>query len=92
MVEIYWDKSGNMNISSYVVKTSSEKRNILMLSTLRPLLGTTKDDGKKKTALYKLYDFTKGETDVVDQKVGAYSVKPKSKRLTTAAFFYILDT
>ena len=32
--EIYWDESGNMNISSYVVKTSSGKRNILMLSTL----------------------------------------------------------
>ena len=57
--EIYWDESGNMNISSYVVKTSFGKRNILMLSTLRPLLGTTKDDGKKKPELYKLYDFTK---------------------------------
>ena len=90
--EIYWDESGNMNISSYVVKTSSGKRNILMLSTLRPLLGTTKDDGKKKPALYKLYDFTKGGTDIVDQKVGAYSVKPKSKRWTIAAFSYILDS
>ena len=45
--EIYWDESANRNISSYVVKTSSGKRNILMLSTLRPCLGTTKDDGKK---------------------------------------------
>ena len=89
---IYWDESGNMNISSYVVKTSSGKINILMLSTLLPLLGTTKDDGKKKPALYKLYDFTEGGTDVVDQKVGAYSVKLKSKRWTIAAFSYILDT
>ena len=89
---IYWDASGNMNISSYVVKTSSGKRNILMLSTLRPLLFTTKDDGKKKPALYKLYDFTERGTDVVDQKDGAYSVKRKSKRWTIAAFSYILDT
>ena len=68
-----------MNIYSYVVKTSSGKRNILMLSTFRPLLGTTKNDSKRKTALHKLYDFTKEGTDVVDQKVGAYSLKPKSK-------------
>ena len=63
-----------------------------MLSTLQPLLGTTKDDGKKKPTLYKLYDFTKGGTDVVDQKVDAYSVKLKSKGWALAAFSYILYT
>ena len=90
--EMYWDDSGNMNISSYVVKTSSGKKNILMLSTVRPLMGVTKDDGKHKPALYKLYDFTKGGTDIIDQKVGAYTVKPKSRRWSVAAFSFILDT
>ena len=32
------------------------------------MLRVTKDDGKEKPALYKLYDFTKGGTDIVDQK------------------------
>ena len=49
-----------MALCSYNVKTKSKgKKNVLMLTTIRPLLGITKDD-KKKPALYKLYDFTKG--------------------------------
>lgn len=36
---------------------------ILMLSTVQPLLGVTKDDKKCKPAIYKLYDFNKGGTD-----------------------------
>ena len=43
-----------------------------------------KDDGKKKSAIIKLYDFTKGETDVVDQKMGNYSVKPNSSKWTVS--------
>ena len=39
-----------------------------MLTTMRPCLGVTKGGGKEKPALYKLYDFTKGGTDIVDQK------------------------
>ena len=56
--EIYWEKDGYLNLSSYVVKTSKDKENILLLETAPPLLGTTKDD-VKKLAQYKLYDFTK---------------------------------
>ena len=54
-----------------MVKTkSSEKRNVLLLSSVPPLLATTKDDSKSKPAIYKLYDFSKGETDIIDQKNG----------------------
>lgn len=59
---------------------------------MQPILGCTKDDGKKKPQLYKLYDFTKGGTDIIDQRMGKYSVKPKSNKWTVAAFSYILDT
>jgi len=39
------------------------------------------DDGKKKLAIYKLYDFTKGGTDIVDQCIGFYTtIKAKSRR------------
>ena len=80
--EIYWEKdNGILNLHSYVVKTkSSGKRNALLLSLVPPLLATTKDDNKSKPAIYKLYDFSKSETDIIDQKMGFYSCKSKSKR------------
>ena len=66
---VYWCDDNHIVMSSYVVKTkSSGEKNLLLLSTTRPLLGITKDDGKKKPALYKLYDFTKGGTDECDQR------------------------
>ena len=90
--KVYWEKDGIINITSYVVNTkSSGKRNILVLSTMPPIMGITKDDEKKKPAIIKLYDFTKGGTDIVDQKMSSYSVKPKSSKWTICSFSYILD-
>ena len=40
----------------------------------------TVDDGKKKSAMIKLYDFTKRETNVVNQKMGKYCVKLMSSK------------
>ena len=54
-------------------------------------MGVTKDDGKQKPGLYKLYDFTKGGTDECDQRTESYSVKPKSKKWTIVSFSYVLD-
>ena len=57
-----------MSLHSYIVPIkSSGPQNVLLLTTMKPILGTTRDDGKKKLAVYKLYDFTKGGTDVVDK-------------------------
>ena len=50
--EIYWEEEGVRNISSYVVKSLKGKKNVLLLSTLDPILGVTKDDEKQKPALY----------------------------------------
>ena len=63
--KVYWNEDdGRMSVTSYVVNTkSSGKQNVLVLSMMQPLLGVTKDDGKKKPAIIKLYDFTKvGQT------------------------------
>lgn len=91
--KVYWEKEkGLISMTSYVVNTkSSGKRNVLVLSTVNPILGVTKDDGKCKPAIIKFYDYTKGGTDIVDQKMGRYSVKPKSSKWTVAAFSYVLD-
>ena len=75
--KIYWEKdNGILNLRSYVVKTkSSEKQNALLLSSVPPLLATTKDDNKSKPAIYKLYDFSKGGTVIINQKMGINSCK-----------------
>lgn len=92
--EIFYEKGKKVLVLiSYVVKTKSKgKKNVLALTTLRPLLGVTKDDGKVKPAILKLYDHTKGGTDIIDQRIGSYTVKTKSKRWTIAAFAYVIDT
>ena len=62
-----------------------------MLSTTPPILGITKDDGKSKLGIYKVYDFTKGGTDIIDQRMGFYTCKPKSIKWTIAVFTYVID-
>ena len=79
-------------MTSYVVNTKSPGiRNVLVLATAIPILGVRKDDGKSKPAIIRFYDYTKGDTDIVNQKMGKYSVKPKSSKWTVCAFCYILD-
>lgn len=93
--EYLWDKSSNEKISlhSYVVKTKSKgKKNVLVMSSMPPILGTTKDDGKEKPAIIKFYDFSKGGTDIIDQRMGNYSVNSMSPRWIMSAFAYMLDT
>ena len=79
--KVFWEKEkGDLSITTYVVPSSKGKKNVLVLSTMRPLQGITKDDGKKKPAVFKLYDFTKGGTDQMDQQIGSYSTKTKSPK------------
>ena len=92
--KVMWENSSNkMSLHSYVVNTKSKcKKNVLALASTPPLLGTTIDDNKNKPALLKLYDFTKGGADIVNQIIGAYSVNSRSKRWTISSFSYLLDT
>ena len=88
----FWDDKGKTTLHSYVVRTKSKGlKNVLALSSMPPILGTTRDD-KRKPAILKIYDFSKGGTDIVDQRITMYSVNTKSRRWTMAAFAYILDT
>ena len=65
--EVFWDESGKLVLNSYIVNTkSSGKRNVLLLSTMYPILGTAKDKLRLKPAICKLYDYTKGGTDIID--------------------------
>ena len=60
---------------SYNVKTKSKgKKNVVVLSTSRLLHRKTIDDDKEKLQIIKLYDFTKGGTDTIDQLNNYYTV------------------
>ena len=68
------------------------KKNVLMLSTHSKMIyGVPTDDGKKKPAIIKLYDFTKGGTDICDQCIENFTVKVKSRHWTMPALAYLLE-
>ena len=50
------------------------------LSTMRPLMGITRDNGKQKPVIIKFYDFTKKGTDILDQKISKYLCKAVNHR------------
>ena len=74
---MYWEQEeGNLGSCAYNTKSKCKgKKNILVLSTMRPLMGITQDDGKRKPVIIKFYDFTKGCMDILDQKISKYSCK-----------------
>ena len=45
---------------------------------LPPILGTMKNDTKRKPAIYKLYDFITSGTGVMYRRIGTYTSKTKS--------------
>ena len=64
---VWFEEGGDITLSLYKVKTKSRGDHVvLVLSSYKDLatLGVTKDDGQMKSAIFKLYDFTKGGTDV----------------------------
>lgn len=78
--QVYWNKDNEeMTLNSYVVPTKSKgKKNVLLLSTVSPIiLGVTKDDNVRKPAIYKLYDYTKGGTDIIDQRINTCELGPR---------------
>ena len=59
---VWFEEEGDLSLSLYKVLTKSRGDHVvLLLSTYQGLetLGVTKDDGHKKSAMYKFYDFTK---------------------------------
>ena len=62
-----------------------------MLSAMQPVLETPKVDARKKIAIYKVYDYLKGNTDMVDQQTKFYTSKAKSRRRAMTGFGYMQD-
>ena len=70
--QCFWESSENTLVlhSSVFPTKSSDQCNVLLLSSVELILGVTIDDGKKKPATCKLYDFTKAGTDVMGHRAG----------------------
>ena len=90
---MHWEKTkGELSLCTYTIKSKSKgKKNVLVLSTMRPLMGITRDDGKLKPAIVKFYDLTKGGTDAMDHKISKYSCKLLTHRWTMIHFFFLMD-
>lgn len=66
---------------------------MLVLSTHpKTIYGITEDDRKRKPAIVKLYDFTKGGVDIMDHRINNFTTKQKTRKWTRCALAYILDT
>ena len=89
----HFEKEKSICLTSYTVKTKSKgKKNVVVLSTSRPLHGKTIDDSKEKSQIIKFYDFTTGGTDIVDQLKDCYNTRLKFCRWVMVALSYKLDT
>ena len=51
---IFWEEGGHKSLNSYIVKTSKGVKNVMILSTMQANPRITRDDDKKKPALFKL--------------------------------------
>ena len=87
---MHWEQEhGNLALCAYTTKSKSKgKKNVLLLSTMRPLFRVTCADRKRQPAIIKFYDFTKGGTDILDQKISKYSCKSLRQRWTMVHFFF----
>ena len=67
--QVLFKKDKNyITLHSYVVQTKSKKepKNIIMLSSMKSTLGTSKEDHKKqKPAIIEFYNFTKGNVNIL---------------------------
>lgn len=89
--ELYWDfPAGILNLHSYaVVNKSKGSKNVLLLSTMDHILGTTKQDKGKRPAAIELYNFTKGGTDIFDQRYTQFYYNSKQIKFHIVCSFFI---
>ena len=63
-------KRNMLTLTSYVTKPKSgKKKYVVVMTTIQPFDGITTDDHKTKPSIMKVNDFTKGGTDIVDQRM-----------------------
>jgi hypothetical protein len=89
---VLFEQDGKTSIHSWVTNTKSGPKNVMIMTTTVPILGRTRDDGKRKPALFRRYDMAMGGCDRVDQLMMAKSTRFKSRRWPMSVLAYLLDT
>jgi len=83
--------NSSMNIHSEIARKKSGKLiNVLLFSTMVPIIGVTRDT--RKPAIIELYNNTMGGTDVVDLLIVHKTVRWKSNKWTMSPLAFMLDT
>ena len=71
--KMYWkQKKRDLSITSYFVGTSAGST--LVLLTVQPFPGVMKDESNKKPTIFKLYELTKGRTNLMDERIGSFTI------------------
>ena len=76
---------------SYVIKTKTGVKNILVLSSMHRNALTTGDE-REKPHVITFYNRTKGGVDVMGMMAGIHTTQFKCRRWTMNALAYVLDT
>ena len=75
--KIFWNEpEKNINLNSFIVNSKPQESEIFQSYQQCTQFSKFQKIKKKKPALYKLCDYTKGGTDIADQKLLAIRVKP----------------
>ena len=60
--ETWWESTDEyVTLTSYLTKTSKGLKNILVLATVPPLLGTDRETGRNVPGIIERYNLTKGK-------------------------------
>lgn len=86
-----YDENENMMLVSYVDKTKSGGKNVIVLTTMHDVVKVTRDQRRKPQVL-TMYEHTKGGVDVVDLLSSNATTRIKSKRWPVNALVFLLDT
>ena len=77
----YVNNEKNIALCTYtVITTSSGKKNVILLLTMRPLAGIAKDGKNQKPSIYTFYDYTKVGTGIVNKINDYYTTRIESRQ------------
>jgi hypothetical protein len=54
---VLFEENGRKSIHSWITTTKSGIRNVMLITSLVPILGKTKDDNQERPALIKAYNY-----------------------------------
>ena len=91
LVLYVYHEEKNVMLVSYIDKKKSGKKNVIVFTTMHGKVKITNDQ-RKKPHVHVMYDHLKGGVDVADLLSTNHSTRINSKRWSSNALAFILDT